>query len=261
MDNSLIPIEKTLRTLHFRGIVSHNSNYSTLPNSRIIAFEFFAEWVVNVILMQVGMKCFSMRMIFDLFDKLFDPCLIFFNMFRCQHATLCGFWSTYGSLRSCWVLDVLVIKQGTFLDFLGGLSAHLRVSPFLIIGLLVVVRFVGCLCCHPATSESNSFIQLSLKQIVGGGRGDTYTFSYMISSDFINNYFRDTKSWECIVKDDCVTSCLIENQSFPLSKLYIDPIHRILVSFPLLLCTMQHVVWSNQALADLCDLYSWDSRL
>ena len=26
-------------------------------------------------------------------------------------------------------------------------------------------------------------------------------------------------------------------------------------------CTMQDVVWSNQALADLCGLYSWDSRL
>ena len=43
------------------------------------------------------------------------------------------------------------------------------------------------------------------------------------------------KRWECIVKDDCITSCLTELQSFSLSKLYIDPIHRILVSFPLLL--------------------------
>ena len=60
----------------------------------------------------------------------------------------------------------------------------------------------------PATSESNSFIQLSLKGIVGGGRGDTKTFSYMISPDSID--FRDTRSWESIVKNDCVTSCLIE---------------------------------------------------
>ena len=41
--------------------------------------------------------------------------------------------------------------------------------------------------------------------------------------------------WECIVEDDCVRSCLIELHSFPLRKLYIDPIHRILVSCPLLL--------------------------
>ena len=33
----------------------------------------------------------------------------------------------------------------------------------------------------PATSESNSFLQLSLKEIFGGGRGDAYAFSYMIS--------------------------------------------------------------------------------
>ena len=32
-----------------------------------------------------------------------------------------------------------------------------------------------------ASSEPNSFIQLFLKEILGGGRGDSYTFSYMIS--------------------------------------------------------------------------------
>ena len=42
-------------------------------------------------------------------------------------------------------------------------------------------------------------------------------------------------SWECILEDDGVRSCLIEVQSFPLSKLYFDPVHRILVPFPLLL--------------------------
>ena len=39
-------------------------------------------------------------------------------------------------------------------------------------------------------------------------------------------------SWECIVENDCVTSCLEEFESFPLSKLYIDPVHRVLMSFP-----------------------------
>ena len=34
------------------------------------------------------------------------------------------------------------------------------------------------------------------------------------------------------MKDDCVRSCLIELKSFLLSKLFIDPIHRVLVSFP-----------------------------
>ena len=37
------------------------------------------------------------------------------------------------------------------------------------------------------------------------------------------------------MEDDGVRSCLIELQSFPLSELYIDPVHRILVPFQLLL--------------------------
>ena len=41
----------------------------------------------------------------------------------------------------------------------------------------------------PATSESNSFIRLSLKGIFGGGRGDAYTFSKMISPDSIKITF------------------------------------------------------------------------
>ena len=55
-------------------------------------------------------------------------------------------------------------------------------------------------------------------------------------SRFHHNNFRDTISWECIVKDDSITSCLIELQCLTLSKLYIDPIHRVLVSF-------FHVFW------------------
>ena len=71
---------------------------------------------------------------------------------------------------------------------------------------------------------------------------------------FHHNCFRDTISWECIVEYDCIRSCA-------LSKLYIHPVQRILVPFPLFACTMQDVVWSNQSLADPYDSYSWDSRL
>ena len=41
----------------------------------------------------------------------------------------------------------------------------------------------------PAISETTSHTQLSLGEIFGGGRGDTYTFWYMISSDFITIAF------------------------------------------------------------------------
>ena len=52
-------------------------------------------------------------------------CLIFFNMFTCQHATFCGFVSTYGSPRTRWISDIVMclliksvaIKLGTFQGF------------------------------------------------------------------------------------------------------------------------------------------------
>ena len=49
------------------------------------------------------------------------------------------------------------------------------------------IRWVSLLL--PATSESNSSIQVSWKEIVGGGRGDTYTYLYMISTDSITTTF------------------------------------------------------------------------
>ena len=49
----------------------------------------------------------------------------------------------------------------------------------------------------PATSEWNSLIQLSSNEIVGGGRGDTYTFSYMISPVSIIIAFRKNKLGVC----------------------------------------------------------------
>ena len=46
---------------------------------------------------------------------------------------------------------------------------------------LGLVGLVGSFSACRATSEPNSFIQLFFKEIFGGGRGDSYTFSYMIS--------------------------------------------------------------------------------
>ena len=69
--NSLIPMDKTERTLYFWY------SFAQLEYLHITQFadhllRFFAEWVLDVILLQVGMKCFSMRMIFDLFHKLLN---------------------------------------------------------------------------------------------------------------------------------------------------------------------------------------------
>ena len=59
-----------------------------------------------------------------------------------------------------------------------------------------------------------------------------------------HNRFRNTISWECIVEDDCVRSCWIELQSFPLSKLDIDQVHRVLMHFPLFLARCK--TWFGQ---------------
>ena len=62
--NSLIPRKKTLGTLYFW------CSFAQLEQLHIAQFadhllRFLAEWVVDAILLQVGLKCFSMRMIFD----------------------------------------------------------------------------------------------------------------------------------------------------------------------------------------------------
>ena len=80
-----------------------------------------------------------------------------------------------------------------------------------------------------ATSEPNSFIQSCFKEIFGGSRSDVYTFFVYDFSSFHPNNFRDTISGECLVKNDRVRSSLIELQSFPQSKIGVDPMHCILI--------------------------------
>ena len=150
---------------------------------------------------------------------------------------------------SPFLLSVWCFRDQTrhLFRFPGWTVVHPRVSPFLIIGFLVLVGFVGCPCCFqlllsPILS-SNYLWRKSLEAEV------THIFLVCDFSRFHHNNFRDTISWECIVKDDCITSCLIEFESFTLSKLQVDPIHRVLVFFfSFSACTMQDVVWSNQVL-------------
>ena len=69
-----------------------------------------------------------------------------------------------------------------------------------------------------AASEPNSFIQLNYE---GNRWRRTRWHIYLLVYDFVrfhHNYLRDTISWECIVEDDCVRSCLIELQSFSVEQ-------------------------------------------
>ena len=121
--------------------------------------------------------------------------------------------------------------------------------PFLTIGFLVFVWVCWESLPPPATSEPSSFIQLSVKEIFGGSRGDAYTFLYDFFR-FHHDSLRDTISWKRIVKDDCVRSCLTELKSFLLSKLDVNPIHRVLMCLPLFLpvpcktwCIQANFIW------------------
>ena len=119
------------------------------------------------------------------------------------------------------------------------------------------IRWVSLLL--PATSESNSFIQLSFKEIFGGGRGDTYTFLFwllQIPSQQISGYNRlgvYCKGWLHYILFDRTSILFVEQAVYRPNTPYPGV-------FSISACTMQDVVWSNQALADLCDPCSWDSQ-
>ena len=109
----------------------------------------------------------------------------------CVYVSVCVFvfiytfnrhWHTtlHKSLRA--YIGAFAAKQDIFFDLLSKQTGRLLTykSP--------VLDF-GWICWEfsppPAISEPNSFIQISLKEIFGGGRSDAYTFSYMISPDSI----------------------------------------------------------------------------
>ena len=113
MDHSLVPVGGGRWERCTFGIVSHNFNNSTLPISRIIAFELLLNGLVDVILLQVGLKCFSMRMTFDLLDELLNAevfCVFHNCMWQSRHSEVNVYFlelreqacrlSTHGSLPS-----------------------------------------------------------------------------------------------------------------------------------------------------------------
>ena len=83
-----------------------------------------------------------------------------------------------------------------------------------------------------AAPEPNSFIQSCFKENLWRlSRWFIYFFVRNFFSFHPNN-FRDTISWECIVKTDGVRSRPRELQSFPQSKIDVDPTHCVLMSLP-----------------------------
>ena len=107
-----------------------------------------------------------------------------------------------------------------------------QVSLFLQLYLGSLVGFVGSL--YHLQHLLNTILSSShcFKEIFRGGRGDAYTLSFFDFSRSHHDSLRDTISWERVVKDDCVRSCLIKLQSFLLSKFDVNPIHSVLMFLP-----------------------------
>ena len=149
------------------------------------------------------------------------------------------------------MLDVLVTKQDIFLDLLGGFlsTTGLTVLDNLVLGF-VWIRWVSSLL--PATSGSNSFVQRSFGEFLGGGRGGAFlsrVWSLRVPARRLSRYntlgeYRG--GWlRCILFDR--TSILF------VEKVEYRPNTPSLGVLSTVACTMQDVVWSDQAHADLCD--------
>ena len=127
---------------------------------------------------------------------------------------------------SCSFIGALAAKVETFVDFLNTRTRLLLwqdrfpCSNNWIFGL-----WLGLLWVFP--TSSNSWTQFFHPIVFVG---NFWLSSRWLMHDFFkfqHNCFRDAINWVFLVEDDCVRSCLTELQSFSLSKLYIDPIHRI----------------------------------
>ena len=135
-------------------------------------------------------------------------------------------------------IGTLAAKWETFVDFLNTWTGRwfcrnkLHCSNNWISGL-----WLGLL---GAFIMSSNFWTLFLHPIVfkrNLRRRPRWLISFLVYdfSSFHLVSLRNTKSWECVVKDDCVQSCLIELISFLLRKFDVDPIHSVLMFLPLLL--------------------------
>ena len=94
--------------------------------------------------------------------------------------------------------------------------------------LLVEQLFFGC----RATSEPTSFFPFVFQRNLWKKAEVTQKLPRKGLLQFHPNSFRNTISWECIVKDDAVRSRLIELQFFLLSKFDVDPIHHVVMFLP-----------------------------
>ena len=105
-------MEETMRTLHFRYCFAQLESLY-IAHFTDHRFRIVTEGVLDVILLQVGLKCFSMRMTFDFLHELLNAdvfCFFHNCMWQSWHSEvnvsfleLGWLLSTHGSPRSCLI--------------------------------------------------------------------------------------------------------------------------------------------------------------
>ena len=155
----------------------------------------------------------------------------------------------WSELSDSWALVIFITANNRFhrsivshsfftkrtcFDFLrmgrSSLRANNKFPRSIMIWVWVWLAWLGTFCMSPNFSfwlSSNFWTQFSFPAMFEGNlwrrpRWRIYLLVYDFSNFHPNN-FRDTISWECFLKNDCVRSRLIELQSFLQSKVDVDP--------------------------------------
>ena len=142
---------------------------------------------------------------------------------------------------------------------LGSILVHPRVSPVWIIGFLALVGFVGCLCCfqrllNPILSSNSLRRKLVVVEVI---HIFTLVWLLQIPSQQLSRYNKlgvCHKGWFHYILFDRTSIILVEQAVYRPNTPYPG------VFSTSSACTMQDVVRSSQAHADLCDLWPWDSQ-
>ena len=137
---------------------------------------------------------------------------------------------------------------------------HLRVSPFLIIGFLVLVGFVWCLCCFQRLLNpilSSNYLWRKSSVVVEVTHILSLIWFLQIPSQRLSRYNKlgvYRERWLHYILFDRTWILFVEQAVYWPNT----PVFGFFSTSSA--CTMQDVVWSNQAHADLCAPYSWDSH-
>ena len=180
-------------------------------------------------------------------------------MSRCQHATFCGFVSGYGFLRTRWICFSWLRVSRSNLVRSRVSSLHLATNLPVLDNWVLGFRFVGCLYCflqHQNPILSSNYIwRKSLEEAEV-----TYILSRIkfleIPSQMLsrcNKLGVYRRGWLRSILFDRTSILSVEQAVYRPSTSYLG-------AHSTFACKMQDVVWSDQALLDLCDPYSWDSR-